>query len=144
MPPQGSPNDQRYSYTPIANPDIIRILTLNPGLPGDPLFGELHHTSLSDLEKVNAGSDDQDYEAISYVWGIAIYSPKFRCPGGLIPVTSNLEEVLLHVRLSDRPRRLWIDGLCINQQDIRERGHQVKLMGRVYSKCCQGIDLVRL
>jgi hypothetical protein len=29
---------------------------------------------------------------------------------------------------------LWIDAICINQEDITERGHQVQLMGRVCSK----------
>ncbi|TGO37682.1 hypothetical protein BHYA_0091g00140 [Botrytis hyacinthi] len=29
---------------------------------------------------------------------------------------------------------LWIDALCINQQDKRERSQQVQLMGRVYSQ----------
>ncbi|KAF2732509.1 HET-domain-containing protein [Polyplosphaeria fusca] len=31
-------------------------------------------------------------------------------------------------------RTLWIDALCINQDDIVERGHQVRLMREIYSK----------
>lgn len=27
----------------------------------------------------------------------------------------------------------WIDGICINQKDIVERGHQVKVMGKIFS-----------
>lgn len=29
---------------------------------------------------------------------------------------------------------LWIDAICINQSSMEERGHQVQLMGDVYSK----------
>jgi hypothetical protein len=28
--------------------------------------------------------------------------------------------------------RLWTDAICINQQDLDERGHQVQLMGSIY------------
>ena len=31
-----------------------------------------------------------------------------------------------------RPRRLWIDALCINQEDVQERNEQVGLMNRIY------------
>jgi hypothetical protein len=29
-------------------------------------------------------------------------------------------------------RRIWIDALCINQDNEKERGHQVALMGRIF------------
>jgi hypothetical protein len=29
---------------------------------------------------------------------------------------------------------MWIDAICINQDDIRERGHQVQQMGDIYSQ----------
>jgi hypothetical protein len=32
------------------------------------------------------------------------------------------------------PLHLWIDALCINQDDLQERNEQVPLMGRIYSK----------
>ena len=39
----------------------------------------------------------------------------------------------------------WIDATCINQQDLKERGHQVAVMGQIYSKAVEvrvwlGID----
>lgn len=27
---------------------------------------------------------------------------------------------------------LWVDALCINQQDLNERRHQVNMMGQIY------------
>ena len=29
---------------------------------------------------------------------------------------------------------LWIDAICINQQDLKEKGHQVRNMGRIYKQ----------
>lgn len=28
---------------------------------------------------------------------------------------------------------MWIDAICINQSNLKEKGHQVALMGRVFS-----------
>lgn len=73
------------------------------------------------------------YEALSYVWG----DPSIR--GTIIfnsipfSVTHNLALALQHLRLPDRPRRLWVDALCINQADTKERNEQVSLMGEIYS-----------
>lgn len=51
--------------------------------------------------------------------------------------TTNLEAALRHLRLVDEPRLLWVDAICINQQDDNEKGHQVRQMGRIYQKCFQ-------
>ena len=41
---------------------------------------------------------------------------------------------LLHLRLPDRPRYLWIDCFCINQFDIEEKTRQVQNMLLIYQK----------
>jgi hypothetical protein len=38
----------------------------------------------------------------------------------------------LRVLCANRRQFLWIDALCINQEDDRQRGHQVEMMGSVY------------
>ncbi|PQE33433.1 heterokaryon incompatibility protein [Rutstroemia sp. NJR-2017a WRK4] len=37
------------------------------------------------------------------------------------------------LRYRDRPRSIWIDQLCINQNDIEERAQQVSMMTEIYS-----------
>lgn len=32
-----------------------------------------------------------------------------------------------------RPRSLWVDAVCINQRDNKEKGHQVALVAKIYS-----------
>jgi hypothetical protein len=43
-------------------------------------------------------------------------------------VTQNLAAALRHIRLSDVERTMWIDAICINQEDHDEKNHQVKQM----------------
>ncbi|KAH7153758.1 hypothetical protein DER46DRAFT_577590 [Fusarium sp. MPI-SDFR-AT-0072] len=43
-------------------------------------------------------------------------------------VTKNLHSALLHLRDPERERMLWVDALCINQDDPKERGEQVAKM----------------
>ena len=56
----------------------------------------------------------------------------------------NLEDVLRalsrpSIRYDEKPnifsdRLLWIDAICIYQEDIQERNHQVSIMGGIYSR----------
>ncbi|KAM5349851.1 hypothetical protein ACJ41O_006356 [Fusarium nematophilum] len=51
----------------------------------------------------------------------------------LMNITANVEAILRQLRRPDQPRMLWIDAICINQDDAREREAQVLLMRRIYS-----------
>ena len=53
---------------------------------------------------------------------------------GSFKVRPNLHAALQQLRLRDRPKRLWIDAICINQEDNDEKNAQVSLMADVYSK----------
>jgi hypothetical protein len=54
-------------------------------------------------------------------------------------ITPSLEDALRHLRLLGRDRRLWIDAICINQQDLTERREQVGYMRQIYSNCTSDI-----
>ena len=73
------------------------------------------------------------YEAVSYAWGEVVYNHTLHTPHGLVRITESASHALLHLRRAEHHRNLWIDGICIDQCNIQERGHQVKLMDRVYS-----------
>jgi hypothetical protein len=113
-------------YTPLnVTKRQIRLLYLFPGDDDDELVCAFTRVSLD---------DQPDFEAISYVWG------DWKDPGSIenalveeaIPITKNLQSVLRNVRLRDRWRVLWVDALCINQQDLDERGSQVQMMADIY------------
>jgi hypothetical protein len=48
-------------------------------------------------------------------------------------VTPNLASALLHLRDPEKSLTLWIDTVCINQEDLAEKGHQVGQMRHIYA-----------
>ncbi|KAK5689813.1 hypothetical protein LTR97_012572 [Elasticomyces elasticus] len=48
-------------------------------------------------------------------------------------VTENLLSALVNLRRPDSERMLWVDAICINQNNIPERNDQVRKMGSIYS-----------
>lgn len=54
--------------------------------------------------------------------------------GHSVPVTKSLWTALGHLRYPGRSRKLWIDYICINQEDIAERSQQVAKMGLIYEQ----------
>jgi hypothetical protein len=91
------------------------------------------------------------YEALSYVWGTekatsAIFVKHVSSDDGdyvnashdFLP-TLNLELALRALRFPDKPRRLWIDSICIDQGNLEERAAQVRIMGRIYQQCSRDV-----
>jgi hypothetical protein len=50
-----------------------------------------------------------------------------------VPATPNLERALRYLRLEKQHRTLWIDALCINQQDNAENRVQIQCMDFLYA-----------
>ncbi|KAF2445504.1 HET-domain-containing protein, partial [Karstenula rhodostoma CBS 690.94] len=111
------PHDSEQQY--------IRTCTLYPGTGNEPVQVE--------LQPHRVGSDDIPYEAVSWVWGNPLNSTTLLYKGQNISIRKSLEDALRVFRYVDRPRVLWVDALCINQDDVEERSEQVAMMGSVYS-----------
>ncbi|KAI0969369.1 heterokaryon incompatibility protein-domain-containing protein [Xylaria arbuscula] len=107
----------------------IRLLELLPGDPADDIHCLLTpHTLQADMEK---------YEALSYCWGSPAATKLIYLDGNVLDVTVNLRSALRHLRLTNSSRMLWVDAICINQCNIKERSSQVKLMGEIYRNAVQ-------
>ncbi|KAK4666343.1 hypothetical protein QC763_404730 [Podospora pseudopauciseta] len=52
-------------------------------------------------------------------------------------VTQNLEIALRHLRDTEEWISMWIDAICIDQQNVAERSHQVAFMGEIYRKAAK-------
>lgn len=74
------------------------------------------------------------YETLSYTWDSQIPSRPITCNGSKILITPNVEAALKQMRRQFLSRRLWIDSICIDQDNLRERGQQVSLMGSIYQQ----------
>lgn len=80
------------------------------------------------------------YEALSYVWGDGSVTEQISVNGQLLPVPINLAAALRQFSNEDRMLRehftsancLWVDAICINQNDIAEKGQQIAIMGDIY------------
>ncbi len=59
--------------------------------------------------------------------------------GNFFAITENHAAGLRRLRYPDRLRRFWADAVCINQQDNKEKGHQVSLMEKVYKQAEYGL-----
>ena len=118
-----------YLYSPL-NEGLkeIRLLTLQPGEFSADLRISIHKVEL-------VPEAPPIYEALSYVWGTTGNPIDIRVgpPGqDTLTITRNLAIALPYLRYTDRARILWIDAVCINQQNLGERSSQVKMMGDIY------------
>lgn len=115
-----------YESLPLSPPSTpsLRIFRIAPGNPGDPLHGEL---SVEIMRSV-AGN----YRALSYVWGNATEQRWILVNGKPFHVHPNLYEALHGVRNPTEVLPLWVDALCIEQNNEKEKNHQVGMMGQIY------------
>ncbi|KAI0974172.1 heterokaryon incompatibility protein-domain-containing protein [Xylaria arbuscula] len=82
--------------------------------------------------------DTEYYEPLSYVWGDPTRTHSFTCDGKTLGLTQSLHHALKRLRKTDGNRRIWVDQICINQNDFTERGKQVRFMNRIY-KCADHV-----
>jgi hypothetical protein len=86
-------------------------------------------------------SDSPTYEALSYTWGPPTPTRSIHVGSEhYLEIRENLFTCLLALRETTlEPRALWIDALCINQNDPVEKGHEVKLMPRIYNTAIRAL-----
>jgi hypothetical protein len=115
--------DRTFGYKPLRGPSEIRLVRLLQGSSDEPIKCGIIHVELGSMS----------YETLSYEWGVPNYDDTtIAIEGQPVQVRKNLWEGLQQIRLSDKDRIIWIDALCIDQQNIKERNHQVQLMGQIY------------
>ncbi|KAL1602386.1 hypothetical protein SLS60_005802 [Paraconiothyrium brasiliense] len=124
--PAAGPTPSASIYHPLPAGNFFRFLRLEPGNGTDPLRGKLEILAIDEVV--------DEYEAISYVWGDPTVTEVITCNDVAINVTTNLADALRSFRFTNKKRVLWADAICINQQDIEERGSQVQRMDQVYMK----------
>ncbi len=121
---------QPYIYKSLET-SSIRIIRLHPAQSLEAaLHCELIHRKLADLES---------YEAISYVWGDAIFSETLHISNdsindSIVKITPSLSTALRHFRQKDRERILWADAICIDQSNDAEKSIQVAMMSEIYKR----------
>ncbi|KAH8592042.1 heterokaryon incompatibility protein-domain-containing protein [Bisporella sp. PMI_857] len=110
-------------YTSLAHDDDIRLLQLHSKEKFPSIQCSLICSNLR---------DKPNYEALSYMWGSQDDLKTITIDGRDCVVRKNLWEALVHLQEPTTSRILWVDALCINQNDNQERNHQVSQMGVIY------------
>ncbi|KXJ85445.1 heterokaryon incompatibility protein-domain-containing protein [Microdochium bolleyi] len=140
---------EKFRYAPLRkHARAIRLITLQSGESDDDIYVELHDAQLPTQESgpgsvANNTRRLQDettcvpeYTALSYVWGTEVDPGRITVSQGALTgalhVTRNLEVALRNLRKPSEARVLWIDAICINQDDIHEKSRQVAFMAEVY------------
>lgn len=108
--------------------DQIRLLRLQSGCDDDPIACDYVVGSLSNPPR---------YIAVSYTWGDPTPTHTTQIEGRDVKVHHNCYYALWQVRqVYSTPSDLqyfWIDALCIDQNDLQEKGLQVQEMGRIFN-----------
>ena len=139
-----------FSYKPIEHDKEIRILKIIHGKESDPMECMLYPSALSSAKP----RPSYPYWALSYWWGDDKPSHRitmYRDTGvreslqkftqfhfaGFFHVRNNLASALKHFRQEDRDVDIWVDALCINQEQSEnneEKTAQVARMHEIYSE----------
>ncbi|KAH7064195.1 heterokaryon incompatibility protein-domain-containing protein [Paraphoma chrysanthemicola] len=101
----------------------IRLLSLLPLSSGPEITVQTLNREIDSLPT---------YEALSYVWGDVTNTHSIKCNESHLTVTECLHSALHHLRQPENARMMWIDAICINQDDLEERSFQVALMRDIY------------
>jgi hypothetical protein len=102
-----------------------------------------HDRRTYESESSTLGASQVNFEALSYNWGspnnrvmIQVVLPsrlKVGTKEASLTIQENLHDALKHLRYAAHPRTLWIDAVCIDQDNLMEKSHQVRRMGDIYT-----------
>lgn len=129
-------NDSIYSSLAKTTNKIRLLLLRSAQNYDDPLICAFKIVSLDEVPA---------FEALSYVWGeVEENQYKVNIDGVDLPIRRNLWDFLHWIRSKNGSRCLWVDAVCINQDDLEERGHQVRLMNKIYASAAWVIAWVHV
>ncbi len=119
-----------YDYSPLPQ-GSIRLLYLEPNGYGD--LATLRVAHFDNLPR---------YFALSYAWAAEPRKVPIQVDRRVLYIGPSLAAALQQLQniatknlvCDGLVSWLWIDSLCINQEDVLERSHQVQVMGLIYSR----------
>lgn len=117
-----------YHYSQLSPDKGIRLLRLLPSEDAS-LQCDLFEYSLADSSRPS-----HPYEALSYVWGSEDKPKSITVNNQNLHITENLYMALLSLRDDPCSRVMWVDAICINQVDQKEKEDQIPLMAEIYAK----------
>lgn len=115
----------KYQYRPLGDGEIRLLILRKPTW----FTGVIHASVVR-----QAIDSSPDYETVSYRWGSSERTDEILIDGCRFGVTKSAYDLLMARRSLWRDRTLWLDAICINQDDDEEKGAQVQLMCDIYRR----------
>ncbi|KAI4941953.1 hypothetical protein J4E91_010503 [Alternaria rosae] len=136
-PKRNSNSNQPFTYDryPFDCTSQIRLLQLTIDVSGQPQWTVAAPISVS----ANTSRHATNFAALSYEWGESDDLLPLRIDGQTLRIRSNLMHFLstlpvLRAKKKTLPTLFWIDSICINQDDGKEKPDQIRLLNSVYSR----------
>jgi len=128
-------NDHTSAQTSCSNGDSNDQPEPTSASLGESSFKPLRTGTLC-LDIISARLDETPkYECVSYAWVTKHRTQKLATTQGTdVLVTDSLLEALPYLINASSTKYLWIDQVCINQDDLAERSQRVSTMGNIYKK----------
>ncbi|KAH7250040.1 heterokaryon incompatibility protein-domain-containing protein [Fusarium redolens] len=141
------PHSTSSSHTPASYRQLpegsFRLIQLLPGSWNDTLNTELLEPiaylrpgNQYTAELSNLDGQTPNYVALSYTWGNCRTPRTITINGVTQWITTNLDLALrtLRAEQQQKPVTIWVDALCIDQNDDMERSRQVSLMHQIFQQ----------
>jgi len=148
--------DHKAPQEPDKSGTLWNILALSDVYPYQELDFDTHEIRILHLEPASADHselrcslehvsliDPGPFIALSYCWGDPRITKSINLGGHRVEITSNLDSALRAVakrrgHIDKKGRReeikLWVDAVCINQDDNQEKSQQIRNMRQIYSR----------
>ncbi|KAH8893993.1 hypothetical protein GQ53DRAFT_858553 [Thozetella sp. PMI_491] len=126
---------QLYDSLPIPTGSLcVRLLDLDASITSG---GWTPNARLTGTLRVVNLNSAPSFSALSYVWG----EPKPHAPctivcqdGCELPITASCHQSLWHIRKHFGTMTLWVDSICINQDNDDEKPSQISMMQGIFSQ----------
>ena len=131
----GHGDAERYTHEPLTDSKTqIRLLEMLPGDNEECLRFSISTHSLYDV--------GIKFNAITYTWGKKRKTPRILIDDKVYFVGRNCYKALesIHwpwIQGRLRGNLVWVDSVCINQDDVAEKSSQVSVMGEVYARAAE-------
>lgn len=125
-----------YQYEPLITDDHVRLLILDPAASlGNPLRCSIVQYAYYAELCSDDNTRHQHFAAVSYTWGSSLPTHQLQIANPSVPgtgdaastylkITATVDSLLRHLRKPHKAVPLWIDAVCLNQMDSREKAQQ--------------------
>jgi hypothetical protein len=120
------PQDTKaYVYQELQGERTIRLLRIQQKFPFQKVRCQFENAQIG---------ESGPYEAISYVWVDPVRTSSILVDGGQLVITKGAYAIIHRRQSWRRDQLIWIDQVCINQDDSNEKASQVQMMEHIYKE----------